>query len=416
MQHDPARDGLTRRRFLAASAALAAAPVTAGKAWTGSADQSGAQSDRRHEAIRLFLAGDLMLGRGIDQIMPRSAAPVLYEPCIRDARQYVRLAETTNGAIPRNVTPGYVWGDALGELAALAPDLRVVNLETAVTARGTPWPDKGIHYRMHPANTSLLRSAAIDCCVLANNHVLDWGYTGLEDTLRALGEADVACAGAGMDASQATRPARLRIPGGVEVAVFGIASGTSGVPPSWAAGDHRPGVNLIDDDLDAAVARCTRLVGSRSPGQLVVASIHWGGNWGHAIPAWQRHLAHGLIDTGLVDIVHGHSSHHPKALEIYRGRLVLYGCGDLVNDYEGIREYGPFRVGLGLMYFADLDPADGRLLGLTLSPMRMRRLRLQRATPAEADWLRTTLNRASQPFGTRLDRGPDGRLRLTSAD
>jgi poly-gamma-glutamate synthesis protein (capsule biosynthesis protein) len=148
----------------------------------------------------------------------------------------------------------------------------------------------------------------------------------------------------------------------------------------------------------------------------VVASIHWGGNWGHEIPDWQRRLAHGLIDSGAVDLVHGHSSHHPKAIEVYRGHLVLYGCGDLVNDYEGIREIRSFRSDLGLMYFADLDPAGGRLLRLTMSPVRMRRLRLQHAAPGEAEWLRTSLNRECHRFGTRLETNADGRWHLLPAD
>jgi poly-gamma-glutamate synthesis protein (capsule biosynthesis protein) len=366
--------------------------------------------------LRLFLCGDLMLGRGIDQIMPLSAAPDLYEPYIRDARQYVGLAESVNGPIPRKVGPEYVWGDALAELAALAPDLRLVNLETAITARGVPWPDKGIHYRMHPANTAVLSAAGIDCCALANNHVLDWGYPGLEDTLTALADSGIAAAGAGSNGQQAAAPTRLEAPDGTRVAVYALASQTSGVPPNWGAGDHRAGVNLLGEDIDAAVDGVLSSLESRSPGQRVVASIHWGGNWGHTVPDWQQHLAHRLIDSGAVDLVHGHSSHHPKAIEVYRGRLVLYGCGDLINDYEGIREYRPFRSDLGLMYFADLDPTDGRLLGLTLSPMRMRRLRLQRAAASETDWLATTLNRESRVFGTRFETGPDRRLYLLTAD
>ena len=416
MQDNHPTDGLTRRRFLGATAALACAAATGSqhRARTAPGDGHGADPDRG-TSLRLFLCGDLMLGRGIDQIMPQAAAPDLYEPYIRDARRYVSLAESANGPIPRGVDPEYVWGDALEELAAMAPDLRIANLETAITARGTPWPDKGIHYRMHPANTTLLGAAGIDCCTLANNHVLDWGYAGLEDTLAALAGAGIAVAGAGLDADQAARPVRLQSRRGIRVSVHALASQSSGVPATWGVGGHRAGVNLIGDDSDSVVDSVKRRVGSAAQRRPAVASIHWGGNWGHAIPDWQRHLAHRLIDSGAVDLVHGHSSHHPKAIEVYRGRLVLYGCGDLINDYEGIREYRPFRSDLGLMYFADLDPADGRLLGLTLSPMRMRRLRLQRAAPGESAWLSNTLNRENARFGTRLETGPDGRLHLRPA-
>jgi poly-gamma-glutamate synthesis protein (capsule biosynthesis protein) len=417
MMRDMTSDGLSRRRFLGVSALLAGAGAVGGRTWAQSAGDARPRPDRaRRDVLRLFLAGDLMLGRGIDQIMPRSAPPDLYEPYIRDARRYVELAQSANGPIPCKVDPGYVWGDALAELTALAPDLRIANLETAITARGTPWPDKGIHYRMHPANTAVLGAAGIDCCVLANNHVLDWGYPGLDDTLAALAEAGIATAGAGTDAHRAAAPARLEGPDGVRVSVHALASQTSGVPADWAAGDDRAGVNLAGADLDATVAAVANRSGSRSRGELVVASIHWGGNWGHEIPDWQRRLAHGLIDSGAVDLVHGHSSHHPKAIEVYRGHLVLYGCGDLVNDYEGIREIRSFRSDLGLMYFADLDPAGGRLLRLTMSPVRMRRLRLQHAAPGEAEWLRTSLNRECHRFGTRLETNADGRWHLLPAD
>src|SRR5881275_1992172 len=124
--------------------------------------------------MRLFLCGDVMTGRGIDQALPYSVSPILYEPYVRDAREYVALAEKTNGPIPRPLSADYIWGDALRELERT--DLRIANLETAITSAETPSPHKGIHYRMHPQNMGCLTVAQISACVLANNHVLDWGY------------------------------------------------------------------------------------------------------------------------------------------------------------------------------------------------------------------------------------------------
>lgn len=114
-----------------------------------------------------------MTGRGIDQILPHPVDPRLYEPWVTDAREYVGLAERANGPVPRPVDFAYVWGDALAELDAAAPDLRIVNLETAVTRNDEPWLGKGINYRMHPENVACLAAARLDCCTLANNHVLD---------------------------------------------------------------------------------------------------------------------------------------------------------------------------------------------------------------------------------------------------
>jgi len=135
-------------------------------------------------SLRLFLCGDVMTGRGIDQALPHPVRPILHEPYVRDAREYVALAEKANGPIPRPLGADYIWGDALRELERDEVDLRIANLETAVTSAETPWPHKGIHYRMNPRNIGCLVSAKISACALANNHVLDWGYDGLLETLK----------------------------------------------------------------------------------------------------------------------------------------------------------------------------------------------------------------------------------------
>src|SRR2546423_1740667 len=173
--------------------------------------------------MRLFLCGDVMTGRGIDQALSHSANPILYEPHVRDAREYIALAEEASGPIPRPLSVDYIWGDALCELDRAEVDLRIANLETAITSAETPWPEKGIHYRMHPRNIGCLASAKI------------------------------------------------------------------------------------------------------SAGDLIIASIHWGSNWGYEIPRDQIAFAHRLIEEGIA-IVHGHSSHHVKAIEVFKGRLILYGC------------------------------------------------------------------------------------------
>jgi poly-gamma-glutamate capsule biosynthesis protein CapA/YwtB (metallophosphatase superfamily) len=112
----------------------------------------------RGSVITLFLCGDVMIGRGIDQVQSRSVDPQLFEPSITSASDYVRLAETANGPIPRPVAPGYVWGEALDEIDAMHPDARIVNLETAVTTNPAAWPGKDVLYRTHPENVAVLRA------------------------------------------------------------------------------------------------------------------------------------------------------------------------------------------------------------------------------------------------------------------
>ncbi len=353
-----------------------------------------------------------MTGRGIDQILAQPCDPAIHESCMNDARDYVRLAEQASGPITRPVEPSYIWGDALEELARVGPQARIVNLETAVT-RCQTWLSKGINYRMNPANVDCLKAAAIDCCALANNHVLDWGERGLADTLDALHGAGVATAGAGRDRAQAEAPAVLPLAADRRVLVFAAGGETSGIPAQWAAAQGRPGVALLPDlsarTADAFAARVHKF---RRSGDLVVASIHWGANWDYDISAAEVDFAHALIDRAGVDAVHGHSSHHPKAIEVYRGKLVLYGCGDFINDYEGIGGHERFRGELGMMYFATLDGGSGSLLRLELVATRMRRLQVRRADAAESGWLRDLVGREGLRFGTSAQPAAVGRFEL----
>ena len=356
-------------------------------------------------SLRLFLCGDVMTGRGIDQALPHPVNPVLYEPYVRDAREYAALAELANGPIPRPLNVDYIWGDALPELERVNVDFRIINLETAITSAETPWPRKGIHYRMHPQNISCLTAAQISACALANNHVLDWGYDGLTETLKALDTAGIAHAGAGNDAEEAMQPAVLNIAGNGRLLFFSFGSATSGIPQDWRATSISPGVNLLDDLSEATAATVAgQMRAHQQTGDLIVASIHWGRNWGYEIPRNQIMFAHRLIEGGIA-IVHAHSSHHVKAIEVFKERLILYGCGDFLTDYEGISGYEMFRGDLALMYLIDLDSCSGELIAARLVPMRMRRFRLESASVADAEWLCDRLNQLGKPFrtGARLD-------------
>ncbi|MFD2270191.1 CapA family protein [Undibacterium arcticum] len=142
--------------------------------------------------------------------------------------------------------------------------------------------------------------------------------------------------------------------------VFGYGMESSGVPPEWAATKDRSGVNLLRDLSARSVAAIAKQVGAhKQAGDIVVTSIHWGGNWGYEISTDERVFAQRLIDNAGVDVVHGHSAHHVKGIEVYHGRPILYGCGDFLNDYEGIGGYEAYRSDLALMYFPTLDAATG---------------------------------------------------------
>ena len=153
-------------------------------------DQSSGSS-RNSDAVTVLLGGDVMLGRGVDQILPHPGEPELREPYLRDARGYVRLAEHANGPIPRPVDWRWPWGEALALLDEAAPAVRLINLETTITADGEFAERKAVCYRMHPDNLPALTALQPDICALANNHILDFGYQGLTDTVAALGAAGI---------------------------------------------------------------------------------------------------------------------------------------------------------------------------------------------------------------------------------
>ncbi|QSB15159.1 CapA family protein [Natronosporangium hydrolyticum] len=367
----------------------------------------------RHGDLTLCLTGDVMTGRGVDQLLPHPGDPQLWEGYVTDARTYLALAETAHGPAPRPADPSWPWGEVLDRLAAAEPAVRIINLETSITSRGAPEPGKAVHYRMSPANIDVIRIARPDACILANNHTLDFGPVGLLDTLDALASVGLTPVGAGVDAATAAAPAAIPVAGGAcRVIVAGYGSGTAGVPRHWAATAGRPGVNLLPDlSTTTAGAVADQLRAAARPGDITVASVHWGANWGYEVPAAQTAFAHRLIDGG-VDLVHGHSSHHFRPIEFYRGRPILYGCGDLIDDYEGITGYERFRPDLRLLYFARFAVATGELRGLSMAPLRMRRLQLAPTTVAETTLLAATLDQLSRPYGSRVLVDGDGTLRV----
>ncbi len=364
--------------------------------------------------FRIALTGDVILGRGIDQILPHPSPDILYESFAKSALLYISLAEKRNGALPRPVPYSYVWGDLIEDLSIRSPDLCIINLETAITRSGAPAVLKGIHYRMNSANLPMLQAAGIDCCVLANNHVLDWGREGLLETLDVLRAGMVKVAGAGLDDESAEAPAILPVSGKGRVLVYGLACSSSGVPTNWAAGPDHLGVRLLDVRHDSEINRITRQVAQdRQQGDIVAASIHWGPDWGYEVEDTDRAFAHRLIDEAQVDIVHGHSSHHPKGIEFYRDRVILHGCGDLINDYEGIAGKETYRPDLVLLCLLPIA-SDGTCCGLEMLPYRIARFRLERTADHDTRWLEQRMDQVCAPFGCRVvpDTGPGGTASL----
>ncbi|MEV1147359.1 CapA family protein, partial [Micromonospora sp. NPDC049799] len=179
----------------------------------------------------------------------------------------------------------------------------------------------------------------------------------------------------------------------------------------WAATPAGAGVAYLPE-VSAASADLVRdrIAAEVRPGDRVVVSVHWGSNWGYEVPDGHVAFARRLVDGG-VDVVHGHSSHHPRPVEVYRERLILYGCGDVVDDYEGIGGFEAYRPELRLLWLPTLDPATGRLRALRAAPLRIRRMRLERAAPDGSAWLAGLLDGFGPPFATGFHPSADGLLR-----
>jgi len=351
--------------------------------------------------VEIFFCGDVMTGRGIDQILPNPADPVLYEPFVKDARDYLYLAEQKNGPVPSPVSFRYIWGQALNELNRRNTDIRIINLETSITNSQNYWKGKGINYKMNPQNIACLTDAKISCCSLANNHVADWGFNGLLQTCESLNKGGIRYAGAGLNKREAQTPAILNLKQKGRIVLFSIGSQSSGIPSDWEAKTDHPGIYLIDEYSSRPVEKIAENIFQiKKPGDIFVVSIHWGENWGYEIPEKQIEFAHNLIDYAGVDIVHGHSSHHFKGIEVYNKKPVLYGCGDFINDYEGIDGYEEFRSDLVLMYFISMNTIEYNLVRMNLVPLRLKKFTLNQIESDDTEWTAGVINKYGIQFKT----------------
>jgi len=376
--------------------------------------------------INIFLGGDVMTGRGIDQALPCPGDPALHQSNGRNAEDYFKLAENANGSIPHPADFSYIWGDAVEVFEKNASDLKIVNLETSITRSNSFEHGKAIHYKMNPGNIPCLQTARIDICSLANNHLLDFGYEGLIETLQTLKNVNIKFSGAGCSLKEAELPAAFNIARKGRVIVFSFCSHTSGVPLSWEAEKSKPGINLIADFSDDTVRQIKYKVETiKQHNDIIIVSIHWGSNWGYDIPDEQVRFAHALIDEAGIDVIHGHSSHHPRPIEVYKDKLIIYGTGDLINDFEGLKGrknskinfrklkklwklwklngHKKFRSDLVLMYFAGVECSSGKLLDLKIIPMQIKKFRLNYPSRQDAEWLEKRMNKACKKFNSRLE-------------
>ncbi|KAL1967972.1 hypothetical protein VTN77DRAFT_2389 [Rasamsonia byssochlamydoides] len=345
-------------------------------------------AEMKKRTFHLNFLGDVMLGRLIDQLFPQHVHNPEEASIIAAFRKrYARIREG-------EYTPASPWGTTLPlflqdqQTAGDDGGLNLLNLETSVTTHAEAWPNKAFNYRVHPTNAvAVLRQARIDYVSLANNHTLDFGPEGLVETVWTLKKARIAFAGAGETTEEAISPAILALPRGergtreggqredpasrssttTTTSAGGYNSGEEGERQThaihiWSASDHPrdwasvPTFHLIDYSASTR-SRLKRLLTSRARPKpeaastkpaLKIFSVHWGPNYSWTPLSEIQSLAHFLIDECDVDIVHGHSSHHVQGVERPRpGKLIIYGCGDFVDDYAVSER---FRNDLGAVW------------------------------------------------------------------
>jgi poly-gamma-glutamate synthesis protein (capsule biosynthesis protein) len=226
--------------------------------------------------------------------------------------------------------------------------------------------------------------------------------------------------GAGKNIEEAEKPAIVWGRATSPILIFNYADVSSGVPIWWKTETDKTGVNLITDLTQINADEITPIGADKNINKdqrasayknnirvnprgnlhqsVIIFSIHWGPNWGYEIAKEQRDFAHRLIDEANVDLIFGHSSHHFKGIETYKGKFIIYGAGDFINDYEGIEGYEEFRGDLVLGYIWEVNK-------LTILPFKIKKFRLNYCTQEEIGWIFNVLKRESRIDGDLLKKG-----------
>jgi poly-gamma-glutamate capsule biosynthesis protein CapA/YwtB (metallophosphatase superfamily) len=317
--------------------------------------------------LRLVLLGDCMLGRLVNE----------------------RL---------RDVAPEYPWGDTLPLLHGA--DWRLCNLECVLSDGGAPVFPKTFHFRSDARNIAVLRAAQIDAVTLANNHVLDYGNDAMSEMLEILDRAGIVHSGAGKNFDEASRPAIATVRG-TKLAVLAFTDNE----PGWEAGAGRPGIFYAPiESGDSRAQMVLEIVGRGKPAaDFLIVSAHWGPNWGYAPPREHVAFAHAMIDAG-ADLVFGHSSHVYRGIEFYRGRAIVYGAGDFVDDYM-VDEIE--RNDQGFVYVVEVE--GGISARLRLYPTVIGDFQACRAGGQEESSIAGKMSRLCAPFGTTAEWDPASR-------
>jgi poly-gamma-glutamate capsule biosynthesis protein CapA/YwtB (metallophosphatase superfamily) len=316
-------------------------------------------TDIQSSALIIGFAGDTMLGRSVSEVLM---------------------------TMPAAVRSRYPWGNILPILQH--NDLNIINLETTLTT-STKMRPKVFNFKADPAIVEALKIANISVVNVANNHILDFDYEGLLETLTVLDDGGIAHVGAGLNAAHARKPVILNKKG-IAIGIIGYTDNE----PDWRAGIDHPGTNYIKIGSIEQVRMDIKAL--RNQVDVVVVSIHWGPNKQERPSQEFINFAHAMIDAG-VDIIHGHSAHSVQGIEIYNNRLIMYDTGDFVDDYM---VYKDLRNDLGFLFEVTLDK-NGPLY-VSLIPTKIADAQVNRANGADKKHIEERMQMLCAEFGTQI--------------
>ncbi|EPZ35594.1 hypothetical protein ROZALSC1DRAFT_30736 [Rozella allomycis CSF55] len=253
----------------------------------------------------------------------------------------------------------YCWGDVKRLMETC--DIRLVNLETPIT--GIPYKmnkrestdkvaGKHYHFRMHPRNVRALTRSSIDVVNLANNHIMDYGIKGLI---------------------------------GIKMGIFGMTDAPCRNYPVFCIDPSSyPHMDDIPYLLSLSEWKESNHV------DVLIATVHWGPNYSWIPQRYFQHFARFLIDECGVNIIHGHSAHHVQPIEVYHDALIIYGSGDLIDDYA----IDPvFRNDLSAVYVAEINKThEGtEVTSCSVHPISIKAMQSNLTAPnsAEYKWLKS---------------------------
>lgn len=312
-------------------------------------------------SIAIGLAGDVMLGRLVNEQI-------------------------------KNTSYAYPWGNILPELKS--KDFILINLETTLTGSTALIP-KVFNFKADPAVVKTLEIGNIHVVNLANNHSLDFGIEGLEETITTLDSAKIAHVGAGKNAREAQKPT-ISTRNGVRIGILGYTDNE----PTWKATNTKPGTNYISI-LNPSEPIFESIRDLKSKVDICIFTIHWGPNMKEFPSPEFINFAHRVIDAG-ADIFHGHSAHVVQGIQKYKDSIIIYDSGDFVDDYavdSGLRN--------DLSFLFTVEIEKNQLKRLILLPVKISNMQVNKAEGADAQTIIDLMKKRSVPFGTQFERAQD---------